>query len=72
MALMMQLANDPQLKQAAKNLMHQLSTSGIEIDPKQAFEALKQMGGDSFKPSDTIFGEGEGEEGEEDPNNKNK
>jgi hypothetical protein len=72
MALMSKLAHDSELKQAAKNLMLQLSNSGIEIDPKQAFEALKQMGGDSFKPSDTIFGEGE-EEGEgEDPNNKKK
>lgn len=59
----------------ADSLMEQLKISGIEIDPRQAFQALKQMGGTSFHSNDSLFDEGkskgEGEdEGEGDANGK--
>lgn len=51
---------DSELQAAAAELMLALKDSQIEIDPAQAFEALKQMGGDGFGEDDTGFGrEGE-------------
>lgn len=38
------LCSDPELKEAAENLMASLQAAGIEVDPRQAFEALKIMG----------------------------
>jgi hypothetical protein len=37
------------LKRAAERLMKGLKDAGITIDPKQAFEALKTMGGEGFE-----------------------
>ncbi|GAA5856752.1 hypothetical protein JCM8547_008822 [Rhodosporidiobolus lusitaniae] len=49
MAMMLSLARDPDLRLAAERLMSSLRTAGIEIDPKQAFQALQMMGGEGFE-----------------------
>lgn len=38
---MVRLAQDPELRAAAENLMKELSEAGIQIDPQQALQALK-------------------------------
>ncbi|KAI5476286.1 hypothetical protein MNV49_007923 [Pseudohyphozyma bogoriensis] len=47
--LMWTMANDAELKEAAENLMRALQDAGIRIDPGQAFQALKAMGGEGFQ-----------------------
>ncbi|KAK4703315.1 hypothetical protein P7C70_g2900, partial [Phenoliferia sp. Uapishka_3] len=44
----MKLAQDPELRTAAENLMKALSGAGIQIDPQQALQALKTMGDGEF------------------------
>ncbi|ORY89325.1 hypothetical protein BCR35DRAFT_300460 [Leucosporidium creatinivorum] len=72
MKMMWALANDPELRQAAENLMLSLKAAGIEVDPKAAFTALKMMGGEGFEGNQELNdlhnamrksegGEGEGE-----------
>lgn len=69
MAMMLQLARDPELKKAAERLMTALRDAGIEVDPRQAFEALKTMGGSGFDGVGDLDsytrgdGEGEGDKG---------
>ncbi|GAA6034127.1 hypothetical protein JCM8097_000709 [Rhodosporidiobolus ruineniae] len=48
MMMMLQLARDPDLRAAAERLMAALKSSGIEVDPRQAFQALSMMGGEGF------------------------
>ncbi|KAL8293678.1 hypothetical protein RQP46_000379 [Phenoliferia psychrophenolica] len=69
MAMMMKLAQDPDLRAAAENLMKALSEAGIQIDPQQALQALKTMGDGEFDglgvdpdlPAKKAKGEGEGD-----------
>ncbi|BGP16322.1 hypothetical protein JCM10213_009175 [Rhodosporidiobolus nylandii] len=49
MMMMMKLARDPDLRAAAERLMNALRSSGIEVDPRQAFQALQMMGGKGFE-----------------------
>ncbi|KAM0753375.1 hypothetical protein T439DRAFT_379066 [Meredithblackwellia eburnea MCA 4105] len=67
MMMMMKLAQDPELREAAENLMGALREAGIQIDPKQALEALKTIGNGEFDSlgleSDPKSGRGGDEEG---------
>lgn len=45
---MLQLAQDTELKAAAERLMSALKAAGITVDPHQALEALKTLGGEGF------------------------
>lgn len=40
---------DPDLRAAAERLMAALRSAGVEVDPKQAFQALQMMGGEGFE-----------------------
>ncbi|SCZ88407.1 BZ3500_MvSof-1268-A1-R1_Chr2-1g04390 [Microbotryum saponariae] len=78
MSLMYKLAQDPELRAAAESLMAALRSAGIEVDPKQAFNALQMMGGAGFEDKNSLKdlheavrkgegedgGDGEGKEGE--------
>ncbi|GAA6013760.1 hypothetical protein JCM10207_008182 [Rhodosporidiobolus poonsookiae] len=46
--MMMQLARDPDLRAAAERLMAALKNAGIDVDPRQALQALQMMGGEGF------------------------
>ncbi|GAA5820178.1 hypothetical protein JCM11251_005515 [Rhodosporidiobolus azoricus] len=72
MMMMLKLAQDPDLRAAAEHLMASLKRAGIEIDPRQAFQALSMMGGKGFEGASGLEslhekvrkgenGEGEGE-----------
>ncbi|GAA5975913.1 hypothetical protein JCM11641_002836 [Rhodosporidiobolus odoratus] len=49
MMMMLKLARDPDLRAAAERLMAALKSSGVEVDPRQAFQALQMMGGKGFE-----------------------
>lgn len=76
LSMMAKLASDPELREAASNLMLALKAAGIEVDPRTAFKALQAMGGDGFEKASGLDGlhaamrtdgkkGGEGEEGGE-------
>lgn len=48
LSMMYQLARDPELRQAAERLMKALKDAGIEVDPNEAFKALRMMGDGSL------------------------
>lgn len=57
--VMLQLAQDTELKAAAERLMAALKAAGISVDPHQALEALKTMGGEGFN---NVGKDGKGED----------
>ncbi|KDE09169.1 hypothetical protein MVLG_00491 [Microbotryum lychnidis-dioicae p1A1 Lamole] len=71
MSLMYKLAQDPELRTAAESLMVALRSAGIQVDPKQAFNALQMMGGAGFEDKNSLkdlheaVRKGKGEEGGE-------
>ncbi|BGP32132.1 hypothetical protein JCM10296v2_003912 [Rhodotorula toruloides] len=55
MSMMLQLARDPELRDAAQHLMTTLRAAGVEFNPAEAFKALSMMGGEGF---DGLMGKG--------------
>ncbi|BGP24703.1 hypothetical protein Rt10032_c02g1191 [Rhodotorula toruloides] len=49
MSMMLHLARDPDLRDAAQHVMTTLRAAGVEFNPAEAFKALSMMGGEGFE-----------------------